>query len=53
MLQDAEAGRPLELDALLTAVREVAVATGTPTPFADGLLGLSRLNARVRGLYPW
>jgi 2-dehydropantoate 2-reductase len=53
MLQDAEAGRPLELDALLTAVREVAVATGTPTPFTDGLLGLSRLNARVRGLYPW
>lgn len=53
MLQDAEAGRPLELDALLSAVREIAVATGTPTPFTDGLLGLSRLNARVRGLYPW
>jgi 2-dehydropantoate 2-reductase len=52
MLQDAEAGRPLELDAMLTAVREVAVATGTATPFTDGLLGLSRLSARVRHLYP-
>jgi len=53
MLQDAEAGRPLELDAMLSAVREIATATGTPTPFTDALLGLSRLNARVRGLYPW
>jgi 2-dehydropantoate 2-reductase len=53
MLQDADAGRPLELDALLAAVREIALATGTPTPYTDGLLGLSRLNARVRGLYPW
>ena len=53
MLQDAEAGRPLELDAMLSAVREIAVATGTATPFTDSLLGLSRLNARVRRLYPW
>ena len=53
MLQDAEAGRPLELDAMLTVVREVATATGTPTPFTDALLGLSRLDARVRLLYPW
>jgi 2-dehydropantoate 2-reductase len=53
MLQDAEAGRPLELDAMLSAVREIAIATGTATPFTDGLLGLSRLDARVRQLYPW
>lgn len=53
MLQDAEAGKSLELDAMLSAVREIAAATGTPTPFTDALLGLSRLNARVRGLYPW
>jgi 2-dehydropantoate 2-reductase len=53
MLQDAEAGRPLELDAMLSAVREIAAATGTPTPFTDALLGLSRLDARVRDLYPW
>lgn len=53
MLQDAEAGKQLELDAMLSAVREIAAATGTDTPFTDGLLGLSRLNARIRQLYPW
>ncbi len=53
MLQDAEAGRPLELDAMLSAVREIAGATGTAIPFTEGLLGLTRLNAQVRGLYPW
>ncbi len=53
MLQDAEAGKSLELDAMLSAVREIAAATGTPTPYTDGLLGLSRLDARVRDLYPW
>ncbi len=53
MLQDAEAGRPLELDAMLSAVREIALATGTAIPFTEGLLGLTRLNARVRGLYSW
>jgi 2-dehydropantoate 2-reductase len=52
MLQDAEAGRPLELDALLTAVREIGQAAGEPTPQIDALLGLTRLGARVRGLYP-
>jgi 2-dehydropantoate 2-reductase len=53
MLQDAAAGRPLEIDTLLTAVREVGQAVGERTPFIDALLGLTRLNARVRGLYPW
>jgi 2-dehydropantoate 2-reductase len=53
MLQDAEAGRPVELDALLGTVREIGQAVGHPTPLIDGLLGLTRLNARVRGLYPW
>jgi 2-dehydropantoate 2-reductase len=53
MLQDAESGKPLELDAMLSAVREIASATGTAIPFTEGLLGLTRLNARVRGLYPW
>ncbi|WP_238011920.1 2-dehydropantoate 2-reductase [Dactylosporangium sp. AC04546] len=52
MLQDAEAGRPIELDAMLTAVREIAVAVGIPTPSLDALLGVTRLAARERGLYP-
>ena len=48
MLQDAEAGRPLELDALVGAVREIGVAVGEPTPAIDALLGLTRLSAKVR-----
>ena len=51
MLQDLEAGKPLELDALVTVVRELGTLTGVPTPFTDALLGLSRLQARVHGLY--
>jgi 2-dehydropantoate 2-reductase len=52
MLADAEAGRPLELDAMLTAVAEVGNRVGVPVPQLRTLLGLSRLAARVRGLYP-
>jgi 2-dehydropantoate 2-reductase len=51
MLQDVEGGKSLELDALVTAVKELGQLTGVPTPFTDALLGLSRLQARVRGLY--
>ncbi|MFO1194656.1 MAG: 2-dehydropantoate 2-reductase [Rhodoferax sp.] len=51
MLQDVEAGKQVELDALVGAVRELGVRTGVPTPWTDALLGLSRLHARVRGLY--
>ena len=46
MLQDAEAGRPLELDALVTAVREIGDLVGESTPFVDALLGLTRLDAK-------
>lgn len=52
ILQDAEAGRPVELDALVAAVTELGREVGVPTPSVDALLGLARLNARVRGLYP-
>ncbi len=51
MLQDVEAGKAVELDALVTVVKELGSLTGVPTPFTDALLGLSRLHARVRGLY--
>jgi 2-dehydropantoate 2-reductase len=50
MLQDAEAGRVLELDALAGAVREIGALVGVPTPAVDALYGLTRLSARVRGL---
>jgi len=52
MLQDVEAGRTIELDALVTVVREIAQRVGVATPFIDALLGLARLHARVHGLYP-
>jgi 2-dehydropantoate 2-reductase len=52
MLQDVEAGRPLEIDALVGAVREIGHHLGLATPNIDALLGLVRLMARQRGLYP-
>ncbi|HEY0845656.1 MAG TPA: 2-dehydropantoate 2-reductase [Noviherbaspirillum sp.] len=52
MLQDVEAGKPLEIDALVTAVHEIGRLVGVPTPNVDALLGLVRLFARTRGLYP-
>ena len=51
MLQDVEAGRAIELDALVSAVRELGGLSGMATPFTDALLGLARLQARQRGLY--
>ena len=52
MLQDVKTGKPIELDALVGAVREIGQLTGVPTPFTDALLGISRLHARGLGLYP-
>ncbi|HSW08777.1 2-dehydropantoate 2-reductase [Aquabacterium sp.] len=52
MLQDVEAGRAIELDALVTAVQEIGQHLGLATPTIDALLGLTRLFGRVRGLYP-
>ena len=52
MLQDVEAGRPIELDALVGAVREVGQHLIEPTPNMDALMGLTRLMGQMRGLYP-
>ncbi len=52
MLQDVEAGKTVELDALVSGVQELGQLTQISTPYTDALLGLSRLHARVRGLYP-
>ena len=52
MLQDVEAGRRIELDAIVTAVHEMALRLGVATPNIDAILGLTRLSARLRGLYP-
>ncbi len=52
MLQDVEAGRAVEIDALLASVREIGARVGIATPGIDALFGLARLHARTRGLYP-
>ncbi len=52
MLQDVEAGRSLELDGIVAAVREIAARVGLATPNLDALFGLVRLMAQGRGLYP-
>ncbi len=52
MLQDALAGRPLEIDALVSAVHEIGTRVGVAMPNIAALLGLTRLMARERGLYP-
>src|SRR5690606_22435374 len=52
MLQDVEAGRPVELDALVAIVTEIGRALGVPTPNVDALFSLARMHARMRGLYP-
>lgn len=51
MLQDLEAGRPMEIDALVGSVQELGRITGTPTPTVDTVLALVALRGRVAGLY--
>ena len=46
MLQDVEAGRTPELDALLGSVVELGRLTHTPTPHIDTVYGLTHLLAR-------
>ena len=46
MLQDVEAGRPLETDALLGSVLELARMTETPTPHLDTVFALTKLLER-------
>ncbi len=46
MLQDVEAGRPIELEALVGSVIELGRLTGTATPHIDAVYALMRLLAR-------
>ena len=46
MLQDVEAGRELEIDALLGSVIELARLTSTPTPHLDTVYSLTKLLAK-------
>ncbi len=50
MLQDFEAGRPIELEALLGAPREIARSHDIPTPALDRLYGVTKLMAESLSL---
>ena len=51
MLQDLERGRPMEIDALVTAVQELGRLVREPTPTIDTVLALVRQRARLAGCY--
>jgi 2-dehydropantoate 2-reductase len=52
MLQDLDRGRPLELDALLTAVQEMGRIVDLDTPYIDCVLALTQQMGRHAGVYP-
>jgi len=47
MLQDLEAGRPLEIAALMDAVAEIGRRIDCPTPMTEAVAALVRLRAQV------
>ncbi len=50
MLQDAEAGRPVEIDSILGAVNEMARRLNVATPANDIVYALAHTRARTFGL---
>ena len=52
MLQDLELRRPLEIDALVGAVQELAVLAGVSTPNLDMILALIKQRARLKHFAP-
>lgn len=50
MLQDAEAGRPVEIEAILGAVIELAAMLKVPVPACNTVYTLARMRARTFGL---
>src|SRR5207247_3355922 len=51
MLQDMEAGKPLEIDGLLAGTLEIAQKAGVSAPFTESLFGLIRARAAASGKY--
>ena len=43
--------RAVELNALVSSVREIGQLCQLPTPYTDALLGMARVHAKQRGLY--
>jgi len=51
ILQDLEAGRPMEIDALYSVPLDLARLMDVPTPTLDLLVGLIKVKARAANLY--
>lgn len=51
ILQDLEAGRPMEIDALYTVPLELAHMKNVATPTLDLIVSLIKIKARAKGLY--
>jgi len=51
MLQDLERGRPMEIDALVSAVQEMGRLVGIAAPTLDTILALVQQRGRVGGFY--
>ena len=51
ILQDLQAGRPMEIDALYSVPLDMARMAGVATPALDLLVSLIKVKARARGLY--
>jgi len=51
-LVDLERGRPMEIEALLGAVVEMAHLVKLPVPLCEAVLALVRLRAKTAGTYP-
>jgi 2-dehydropantoate 2-reductase len=52
MLQDMEAGKPLEIDGLLAGTLEIARKAGVKAPYTEALFGLIKARAQATGQYP-
>ncbi len=52
MLQDLERGRPVELDALLGVVIEMAQLVGRAVPMCEAVMALARQKAAIAGVLP-
>jgi 2-dehydropantoate 2-reductase len=53
MLQDLDRGRPMEIDALVTAVQEMGRLVDLPTPTIDVVLALVQQRAHQAGAYEY
>ena len=51
MLQDMEAGKPLEIDGLLAGTLEIARKAGVSAPYTESLFALIRARAEATGQY--